>query len=198
MDNQFYLLECSGKSACQYARKDTALDSLVQRQCEACGRTLSQWSFSGPHHLLLEGGPKYPDRLEFTGAGGSPLLLSQRAAAVFRQNGITGIAEFVPVRTARESGPLPEDAPEYVLARICGRIELDLGKMCLKKKRLCSVCGSFEWNRQRLSPLYLDASTWDGSDLCRVNSIPGYVVCTDRVVALVKKQKWKGFSFRSL
>ena len=195
--NRFYLLEGSG-STYQYAFQDTALDSLEQGKCEACGRTRSRWRFSGSHHFLLEGGPKYPDRLEFTGAGGAPLLLSRRAADAFRENGIAGIDETVPVRTARESGDLPEGTPEYVLARVRGRIELDLSKMGLKKKKLCRVCGGFEWNRQRLSPLLLDASTWDGSDLCRVDSIPGYVICTDRVVALVKKQKLKGFSFRAL
>ena len=196
-EKRFYLLEGSG-STYQYAFRDTALGSLEQRECEACGRPLSQWRFSGPHHLILEGGPKYPDRLEFTGAGGSPLLLSERAAAVFAANGITGIAETVPVRTSRESGDLPDNAPRYVLAKISGRIELDLPKMCLKKKKLCSVCGSFEWNRQRLYPLFLDESAWDGSDLCRVDSIPGYVVCTAKVVELVKKQKLKGFSFQAL
>ena len=194
---RFYLLEGSG-STYQYAFLDTALGSLEQGKCEACGRTRSRWRFSGPHRFLLEGGPKYPDRLEFTGAGGAPLLLARRAADVFRENGITGIGEIVPVQTEHESGPLPAGAPEYVLARICGRIELDLPKMGLKKKKLCRVCGGFEWNRQRLSPLLLDASAWDGSDLCRVDSIPGYVVCTDRVVALVKKQKLKGFSFWAL
>ena len=196
-ENRFYLLEGSGGTY-QYAFRDTSLGSLEQGKCEACGRTRSRWRFSGPHRFLLEGGPKYPDRLEFTGAGGAPLLLARRAADVFRENGITGIGEIVPVQTEHESGPLPEGAPEYVLARICGRIELDLPKMGLKKKKLCRVCGGFEWNRQRLSPLLLDASAWDGSDLCRVDSIPGYVVCTDRVVALVKKQKLKGFSFRAL
>ena len=195
--NRFYLLEGSG-STYQYAFRDTTLGSLEQGKCEACGRTRSRWRFSGPHRFLLEGGPKYPDRPEFTGAGGAPLLLSRRAADVFRGSGITGIDETVPVQTEHESGPLPEDAPEYVLARICGRIDLDLPKMGLKKKKLCRVCGGFEWNRQRLSPLLLDASAWDGSDLCRVDSIPGYVVCTDNVVALVKKQKLKGFSFRAL
>ena len=70
--------------------------------------------------------------------------------------------------------------------------------MGLKKKKRCRVCGGFEWNRQRLSPLHLDASAWDGNDLCRVDSIPGYVICTDNVVALVKKQQLKGFSFRAL
>ena len=196
-ENRFYLLEGSG-STYQYAFQDTALGSLEQGKCEACGRTRSQWRFSGHHRFLLEGGPKYPDRLEFTGAGGAPLLLSRRAADVFKENGITGIGEIVPVQTAQESGPLPEGAPEYVLVRICGRIDLDLPKMGLKKKKLCRVCGGFEWNRQRLSPLLLDASAWDGNDLCRVDSIPGYVICTDNVVALVKKQKLKGFSFRAL
>jgi hypothetical protein len=194
---RIYLLEGSG-STYQYAFRDTALDSLEEGKCEACGRTRSRWHFSGAHRFLLEGGPKYPDRLEFTGAGGAPLLLSRRAADAFREHGITGIGETAPVQTARESGDLPEVAPDYLLARICGRIELDLPKMGLKKKKLCRVCGGFEWNRQRLSPLLLDASAWDGSDLCRVDSIPGYVVCTDNVVALVKKQKLKGFSFRAL
>ena len=195
---RFYLLESSGARTYQYVWKDTALGPPMQHQCEACGRTVSEGTFSGPHHLILEGGPKYPDRLEFTGAGGSPLLLSERAAAVFAANGITGIAETVSVRTARESGDPPDNAPRYVLAKISGRIELDLPKMCLKKKKLCSVCGSFEWNRQRMYPLFLDESAWDGSDLCRVDSIPGYVVCTARVVELVKKQKLKGFSFDAL
>ena len=156
---------------------------------------LTPWSIGSAKPT---GGSKYPDHLEFTGAGGAPLLLSRRAADAFRENGITGIEETVPVQTVRESGPLPEGAPEYVLARVRGRIELDLPKMGLKKKKLCRVCGGFEWNRQRLSPLLLDASTWDGSDLCRIDSIPGYVICTDRVVALVKKQKLKGFSFWAL
>ena len=195
--NRFYLLEGSGCTY-QYAFRDTALGTLEQGKCEACGRTRSRWRFSGPHRFLLEGGPKYPDRLEFTGAGGAPLLLSRRAADAFRENGITGIDETAPVQTEHESGPLPEGAPEYVLVRICGRIDLDLPKMGLKKKKLCRVCGGFEWNRQRLSPLLLDASAWDGNDLCRVDSIPGYVICTDNVVALVKKQKLKGFSFRTL
>ena len=86
--SRFYLLEGSG-STYQYAFRDTALDSLAQGKCEACGRTRSRWRFSGPHRFLLEGGPKYPDRLEFTGAGGAPLLLSRRAADVFKENGIT-------------------------------------------------------------------------------------------------------------
>ena len=65
------------------------------------------------------------------------------------------------------------------------------------QEEICSSCGRFEWNRQRLYPLYLDEETWDGSDICRVESIPGYIVCTERVVDLVKRQKLKGFSFKA-
>lgn len=192
MATRFYLLESAGERTYRYACRDTALGPLAQHPCEACGRTVSRWTFSGPHRLILEGGPKYPDRLSFTGAGGSPLLLSEGAMAVFRDHGVTGIAETLPVQTE------PDAATGYVLARISGKIELDFAKMCLKKKRLCAVCGSFEWNRQRFHPLYPDESTWDGSDFCRVASIPGYVICTGKVVELVKTQKLKGFSFRAL
>lgn len=70
--------------------------------------------------------------------------------------------------------------------------------MCLKKKKLCKVCGSFEWNRQRLCPLYLDEGAWDESHICRVASIPGHVICTERIVPLVKKHKIKVFRFQAL
>lgn len=195
---RFYLLEGSGERSDAYACRNAALGPLAQRPCSACGRTLSEWTFAGPHRLILEGGPGYPDRLEFTGAGGPLFLLSGRAAAVFAENGITGITDTAPVRTEREDGDLPEAAPGYLLTRIGGRIDLDLLKMCLKKKRRCPVCGGFEWNRQRFHPLYLDKSTWDGSDICRVTSIPGYVVCTAGVVELIKTQKLRGFCFRAL
>ena len=89
---------------------------------------------------------------------------------------------------------LPEAAPEYFSARITGRINLCFRKMCLKKKKLCRVFCGFEWNRKRTDLLYLDEEKWDGSDFCRVASNPGYIICSQRVMDLIKKEKIKGFS----
>lgn len=198
----FYKLQAPGQRRYQYAWKNAALGELHREPCPACGRVVARWEYSGPHFMLLEGGAAYPDRLSFTGAGGSPLLLSERAVEIFRENGITGITGAVPVRTGRERDgaviPLPEGAPSYVLAELDGSVELDLKKMCLKKKKPCAVCGGFDWNRQRLEPLYPEKSTWNGRDLCRVAGIPGYIICTNRVVELVKKHKLRGFAFDAL
>lgn len=129
-------------------------------------------------------------------------MLSERAVEVFSDNGITGLADIAPIRVMREQNgelvALPESAPQYLLVQIDGRIELDLGKMFLKRKKHCKSCGSFEWNRQRFRPLFLDEEGWDGSDLCRVADIPGYIICTERIVKLVKEKKLKGFSFKKL
>lgn len=187
----FYVLTPPRGRSYRYAWKDTSVAGLKTGLCEVCGRTISAWDFRGGHCYLTEGGPRYPDRLPFTGAGGSPFLLSQRAAQAFADQGITGLGTMEPVE-------LPEDAPPYVLAEICGRIGLDLEKMHLKRKKLCQVCGSFQWSRRRLDPLILDAEHWDGSDICRVADIPGQIICSERVVKLVKAQRLRGFSFEEL
>lgn len=158
--------------------------------------------YDGPHCLLTEGGAKYPDYLAFCGAGERLFVISRRAAAIFQSAGLSGIGGFTPVRVLREVDgsllPLPESAPDYVLVQITGKIDLDYSKMGLKKKKLCSSCGGFEWNRQRMHPLYLNKSTWDGSDICRNTSVPGYIIFSEAAVESVRRNKLKGFGFDPL
>jgi hypothetical protein len=70
--------------------------------------------------------------------------------------------------------------------------------MQLKKKRVCPSCGQFEWNRQRLPAMILNVSSWDGSDICRLASIPGFIVCTDKFKTIVQNNQLKGFSFEQV
>ena len=194
---RFYKLEDPSPRSYQYAVADTAFAGFERTICPACGRELASARFEGPHCLIAEGGPRYPDQLPFCGAGGPMLILSRRAVEIFRENGISGIGEVRPVQV-RKAGqtPLPGSAPDYCLVTVSGKVELDLEAMCLKKKRLCPSCGSFDWNRQRMPKLCVDERIWDGSSLCRAVSIPGYLICTEELVALVKKYRLKGFSFQ--
>ena len=197
--NQFYLLIINDEHKYRYAYKDASLLGIKKSVCNTCGRELSSWSFDGSHRLVSEGGAEYPDRLMFTGAGGPLFILSDTAVQAFEKNGITGISESSPIDILQEEAlPLTDAPPQYMLAQISGKIELDFKKMGLKKKKLCASCGRFEWNRQRLYPLFLNEETWDGSDFCKVESIPGYIICTNRVVQLVKEQKLKGFCFKAI
>lgn len=197
-----YLLQHPSQRTYPYAWKDASFVGFRQSQCGECGRTVSAAEYRGPHHLIVEGGPKYPDYHAFCGAGEPIFVISERAARIFQENNLTGITEFIPIRAEKEINgtlvPLPETAPKYVLVQITGRIDLDYRRMCLKKKKVCKTCGGFEWNRQRMHPLCMDERTWDGSDLCRNESIPGYILFSKTAVDLVKKYKLKGFSFEPL
>lgn len=198
----FYLLQAPGERTYQYAYKDASFVGFRKSVCGNCGRMIAEMEFSGPRCLIVEGGARYPDYLAFCGAGGPLFVVSERAAQVFRDSMLGGIAECTPIRVMKEQDgepvPLPEDAPRYVQLQISGRIDLDLPKMCLKKKGLCRTCGGFAWNRQRMHPMLVDESTWDGSDVCRIASIPGHIVCTDKVVKQIREKKLKGFAFQPL
>lgn len=198
----FSLLQTPSERTYQYAWKDLSFLGFQRSKCPDCSRTVAATAHSSPRCLLLEGGPKYPDYLAFCGAGEPLFVISERAASVFRANDLLGIAECVPIQVAKEENgvliPLPENAPNYVMVQITGKIDLDYEKMGLKKKKVCSTCGSFEWNRQRLYPLYMDEHTWDGSDICRNQSLPGYIIFSKVAVELIKKHKLKGFCLKSL
>lgn len=199
---KFFILKPPGTRTFQYAWKDAAFLGFEKTTCTQCGRAVASMAYSGPHCLLTEGGAKFPDYLAFCGAGEGLFVISERAADVFRSNRISGMTGFAPIQVAKEADgvilPLPEGAPNYVLVQITGTIDLDLKKMCLKKKKVCSTCGGFEWNRQRLHPLYIDADTWDGSDVCRNESIPGYIIFSKGAVDAIKKHRLKGFGLDPL
>lgn len=195
----FYLLQAPNQRTYQYAWRDASFLGFQESQCKECGRKIASMQYDGDHCLIAEGGPKYPDYLAFSGAGESLFVISEHAARIFRENNLSGVTELTPIRVTKETDgilvPLPEAVPNYFLVQIAGRIDLDYSKMCLKKKKVCKTCGSFEWNRQRMYPLYMDEGTWDGSDLCRNKSIPGYIIFSEAAVELIKKYKLKGFCF---
>ncbi len=192
--NQFYKLESYDERSFCYAYENTSVRGIQRSVCDVCGRTVSSWTFDGTHHLLLEGKQVYPDRLMFSGAGSPMLILSAKAANTLKEKGITGIEKWEPIAATYNN----QETPPYLLIQSCGTIAFDYKKMGLKKKKVCSSCGSFEWNRQRLYPLFLDESTWDGSDLCRVSDIPGYIFCTERFVKTVNETGLTGFCFKAL
>ena len=90
------------------------------------------------------------------------------------------------------------DAPTYYVVNICGEIDYDYKSMFLKRKHVCSECGQFQLNRQRLYPVFFNISTWDRQDLCSLSTFPGRKVCTNKVVQLVTKNGLTGFDFEEV
>lgn len=132
---------------------------------------------------------------------GRYLLLSERAVEAFSREGITGLEDCqrVTILTAEGASHDVADAPNYYLADISGTIDLNGPAMSnLRKKNMCPACGKFRWSHQRLSPLRVDSASWNGKDLCRLTSIPGCVICTEKVRETVKKYRLTNFAFTEL
>lgn len=191
-----YLLAYDRQSKYKYAYKDAAFEDFERSVCPVCDRVVVSMQYkSERHQFILEGGKKYPDCLQFTGVGKQMLLLSEKSLAIFEQNEISGIGYKTAVDVCDETLQPLTDAPKYYGTEILGKIELDLSGMNLKKKRFCVQCCQFEWNRHRMEPLRLDVNSWDGSDVCRVTSIPGYTVCSSKFMDVVNRNGLTGFSF---
>lgn len=196
----FYLVHHEGKQNHKYAYKDLSFIDVQQATCEACGRGVVSFCYGQgeKHRLVVEGGNVYPDYLQFCGAGKRLFLLSQTAEEIVVQNQISGIVRESEVQLFDLRHHMISDISRYFSMEICGEIELNASAMKLKKKRFCEKCGQYTWNRKSLGPIILDPNTWNGSDLCRIKSIPGYFVCTDRFAEMVRCNGLTGFSFEKL
>lgn len=187
----------SDKKYC-YAQRNLAFTGYTSSICSKCGRSII---IPNPtikkNEFIIEGGKNYPDFLDYRGAG-TYFLISKNALRLFIENRITGFDDYEEVSTRRETGvTIDDDNSVYFLLSINGTIDFDLRAMTLKKKRVCLSCNQYDWNIQRLSMLksVFDMDTWDGNDLCRIKSFPGFIVCSDRLRSLVEEHKLTGLRF---
>ena len=179
----------------RYAWNDQALLGIDRTVCPQCNRSISKLQYKdGVPHFLLAGGSTCPDYLQHCSSG-LRFLVSEKTLDLFEQHGITGYSSYQPVTTEHADKKSSIQCPNYYCLDISGKVELDFAAMHLKKKRKCPACGQFDWSRRRFEPRILDENVWDGSDLCRVDSMPGWVVCSQRTKELIVKHKLKGFSF---
>lgn len=187
----------SDKKYC-YAQRNLAFTGYTSKVCPMCGRNIIIPNATlQKNEFIIEGGQSYPDFLDYRGAG-TYFLISQNALQLFVENKITGFDHYEKVSILREADITPDiDKRVYFMLSINGTIDFNLKAMTLKKKRLCLSCNQYDWNIQRLSMLktVLNIDTWDGTDLCRINSFPGFIVCSDRLKNLVEEHKLTGLRF---
>lgn len=195
----FYWIENDIQQRYVYAYKDISFEGYNRETCPQCGRKNAIAHYTGRNsHLLLEGRGTYPDFLQFCGAGNRLFIVSEKALNIFEQYGITGYYTYAPVTfdsSLVATNTKKMIVPDYFNLEIGGRIDLDLRAMHLKQKKKCATCGQFEWSRQKLDPMILDRTSWDGSDLCTLTSMQGFRICSEVFVRLVNDNKLSGFSF---
>ena len=180
-----------------YAYKDMSLVKYTRSICPQCNRPVVAPEFNNEiPHLILEGGTTYPDFLQFCGAGKQLLLVSEKTLNLYEISRVSGYSGYQNVAIEMVHNSKSITVPSYYNLDISGKIDLDTVAMHIKKKRSCSVCGQFEWSRMRLEPIILNRASWDRSDLCLIESIPGFRVCSEKIKELALTHKLTGFSFR--
>lgn len=194
----FYIIRSSSLSKHCYAWNNLSFIDWKSSVCENCGRVVHEACIAESNMALeLDGGKEYPDYLQFTGAGPCLFLLSKHAFEIFSENHITGITGVQPVTLSwiksKSKRAFSSPVPEYYSIDIEGRIDYCLKAMFLKKKKHCQTCGQFEWNRERRPAVVVSEGTWNGSDLCRISSVPGFSICTQKVFDVIKANKLTGF-----
>ncbi len=196
----FYRILFGSDQKYRYARCRSFSYGDVQKvSCPACGRDIVTPIYAeGILRWELEGGRILPDFLQSVNCWPRHFLASQRAWDILQQERITGLGEIQPVESTCD--PQHQDSRDmaYYDVQITGRIDWDLQAMGLKKKNLCPQCRQFDWNRQRLYPEYIAPDTWDGSDLCRLDSVPGVVVCSGQFAEVVRRHNLTGLDLQSI
>ncbi|MBQ7827422.1 MAG: hypothetical protein IJ386_04070 [Clostridia bacterium] len=172
--------------------------------CESCGRNnpVCEYVPSKKRRFIIEGGKKYPDHLDFCGAGNRFFIISENALSAFVKEDVSGIDVVEPVEIFVKKGDgLTEpdsNTPEYYRVTLNGLIDFDYEAMFLRKKKHCPVCGKYELNRQRLYPMYVDEKEWNGCDLCALKTFPARVICSEKIKRIVKRYKLSGFELEKI
>lgn len=187
----------SEKKYC-YATKNSAFEGYIFDKCPSCGRTVATSIPKKQNDaFIVVGGKEYPDFLQFGGPG-LYFVFSDKVLNAFEKYNVTGYDQAVEVPIYRQQkDALCKQPFRYYMVNITGIVDFDLKAMSLKRKNLCSHCGQFDWNRQRLSIIktVLDMTTWNGSDLCRIDSFPGIIVCTEKIKRIAEEHQFKGITF---
>ncbi len=182
-----------------YAHESLSVAKYHIDKCQNCGRNIiRELSTIQESEFILDGGKQYTDFL-FYGGGGLYFLISNRVLDAFIEHGITGYDQVSEVSLYRErKNALVKQDVSYYSANITGSIDFDLKAMALKRKNRCSYCNQFDWSRQRLAIIktVFDMDTWDKSDLCRITSFPGHIVCTEKVKDIVEEYQFSGVVFQ--
>lgn len=148
--------------------------------------------------------------LDHLGRWGFTEVLWNSTLPIFRQDlidwwhsaGLTGF-QTKPVRVVgwsrKRKKPLPDNIPQYYCAFVTGRARYKLPP-CLDE---CSVCGFVRYDWEQRTGIYVDESTWDGSDFFNGGYYGFLDVCTRRVaevtlragynrrIAFIRAEQWR-------
>ena len=158
--------------------------------CPRCGDPIGMKQWMPPYRVeLLLHGEEFGD---FIKASGDDLLVSERFAKAFREEGLTGLEGFHPVEVVRvrrkRRGPKPTNIPQYLAVTACfGRAAVDVTRSRIRynKPPTCEECRSE--GVDSIHGFTLEPGTWQGEDIFRPRGLFGDLVVSERFARFVER-----------
>jgi hypothetical protein len=158
--------------------------------CQKCGGAIGMMTWQPPHraNLMLHG----EELGDFMEASGHDLLVSERFARLFRQEGLTGLEGFHPVEVLRvrrkQRGPTPSHVPHFLLVRASlGRAAVDMTRSRIPCSRppTCEECRYMHMDS--IHGFTLEPGSWQGEDVFRPRGLYGFLTVSERFERFVAR-----------
>jgi hypothetical protein len=158
--------------------------------CPKCGETIGSLTWLPPYRAELElHGQDFGD---FVTGSGSSRLISERMAAAFQAEGLTGLLGFHPVEVVRvhrrRKVPKPSAVPRYFVVTACfgpGTVDEARSRLHRNKPVTCPECRNT--GVDSIHGFTLEPGTWQGEDVFRPRGLQGDIVVSERFAEFVKR-----------
>lgn len=127
----------------------------------------------------------------------SECLIQDRVLTILRDNNLSGF-DVKPVKARfKDSDPgsqPPAKLWELVLTGWAGLASAESG---IRLREFCDGCSYAVYTGLQSPEKLINVASWDGSDFFMVWPMPNYVFVTDRVVDVIRKNKFTGVKIRA-
>ncbi len=189
---RFFVLRTEGPGS----RYDVEVDELEPvtigegAVCPRCGEPVGMRPRLPPHRVGLSLlGEALGDYVE---SSGYDLLISERLARAFQEEGLTGLNGFHPVEVVRlrlkRRSSKPSDTPHYQAVTACfGRAAVDLARSRIRYEAP-PTCGECRYvNLESIHGFTLEPGSWRGEDIFRPRGLSGRLVVSERFAHFVAR-----------
>ncbi|HEX8436875.1 hypothetical protein [Archangium sp.] len=189
---RFFVLE-EGVLGSRYdtdAEKVEPVSRGAGARCPRCDYPIGMLTWLPPYRVELVLHGEEPG--DFIKVGGDDLLLSERCARAFQDEGLMGLEGFHPVEVVRvrrkRRGPMPSNVSRYFLATVCfGRAAVDLSR---SRVRYGSPPTCEECRAEGLDAIHgftLEEGTWRGEDIFQPRGLLGVWTMSERFERFVAR-----------
>ncbi|WP_375770582.1 hypothetical protein NR798_06705 [Archangium gephyra] len=167
--------------------------------CPRCGGAIGMLQWLPPYRVeLVLHGEELGDFME---TSGDDLLVSERFARAFREEGLTGLEGFHPVEVVRvrrkRRGPKPVHVPHYLAVTPCfSHAAVDMARSRIvyaDDPPTCEECR--EATKNAIYGYTLEPGTWRGEDIFRPRGLYGRLTVSERFARFVERH---GFTHMKL